>query len=73
MVSSRALATDIVPNDEVLRGLLELYLSLQCLSTPSDSPIHSAREEAGRILVKNGIMFDEEEDGLKVSRLSSEM
>lgn len=73
MASSRSIATDLCPNDEVLRTLLELYLSLQCLRSPPESPIYGATEEAGRILSKNGIMFEEEDDGLKVSRRTDEM
>ncbi len=73
MASSRALAADLCPNDEVLRTLLELYLSLRCLRSPPESPIYGATEEAGRILSKNGIIFEEEEDGLKVSRHANEI
>ena len=73
MASSRALAADLCPNDEVLRTLLELYLALRCLSSPPESPIYAATEEAGRILRKNGIIFEEEKDGLKVSRRADEM
>ncbi len=63
MNTSRATAAAIYPDDEVLRSLLEVYLSLQSLVTKSDSPIYSAAEEAGRILRKNGVSFAEAEDG----------
>ena len=70
MSSSRTVAAEIFfdDEDEVLRTLLEVYLTLQCLRSPPDSPIYSVIEEAGRILKKNGIDFETDEGGTKVSR-----
>ena len=74
MNASRTIAAEICPDDEVLRSLLEVYLALRSLGMPPELPLYSAAEEAGRILVKNGIVFKPNEDGgLNISRAAKEI